>query len=414
MLMTLNLSHHSEIKCVRWAFIALSALCWLFVTLNAFAYPNTSPEIPFEQRPLEKNQTIPIGGLVIFGDSLSDNSNTWRLSHYYMGQPDPLDTNYESNGFKTFFEGYIPWAVTAIGPALVPFPPFPSTPYDRGFFSNGPVAVEFIADYAGLDKNDPNQYRNLAFGASWTTSLPDTLLHSWQQKRLPSLRLMFQGKVLPPSFSLVTDAFLKANPTLSPNTIYAAYFSGNDYLNGFSDPLVVASRQFDNIRKLINAGARHIFWGLVPDHSMAPCFHKGPRRDVVTQWGKMHNKYVRKLAQGVERAWPHVKLTLGDIGEIFHTIAHDPKHGFTNITEPCINVYIPGCDHDDGMVSLFNTESAEICKNPEEYLFWDQVHATTRVHRFAASYVCQLLKDNGYIINCPSISELQQQSHKKP
>ena len=310
------------------------------------------------------------------------------------------------------FRALFPWAVTTIGPELVPFPPFPAPPYERGYFSNGPVAVEFIADYAGLDRNDPNQYRNLAFGASWTTSLMDSVRQAWHQKRLPGLRLMFQGKVLPPNFSLVADTFLKVHPTLNPDTLYAIYFSGNDYLNGFSDPMIVAARQFNNIRKLINAGARHIFWGLVPDFSMAPCFHKGTRRDVVTQWGQQHNLYVKKLAKGMARSWPHVKFTLADIGEIFHAIADDPKNGFTNITQPCTNVYIPGCDHDEGMVSIFNTGSAEVCQNPDEYLFWDQVHATTRVHKFAARYVCQQLKKSGYKLDCPSIIQLQKEPLK--
>ena len=352
-------------------------------------------------------QSIQIKGLVIFGDSLSDNSNTWRLSHYYMGLPDPLDDDYQSNDFKSFFQGLLPSLVTNIGPSLVPFPPFPAPPYNKGYFSNGPVAVEYLADYAGLDRNDPTQYRNLAFGASWTTSLIDSVQLSWDQKRLPGLRLMFQGKVMPPNFSHVTSTFLSLNPVLDPDFIYAIYFSGNDYLNGFSDPVVVASRQFDNIRKLIEAGARHIFWGQVPDYAMAPCFHKGPRRDVVARWGQQHNRYVSRLAKSITRAWPHVKLTLGDIGQIFRDIAYNPIHGFDIIDRPCTNVYIPGCDHSAGMVSLFNIESAEVCENPDDYLFWDQVHATSRVHRIASGYVCQTLKGNGYRVDCPDMEELR-------
>ena len=217
-------------------------------------------------------ESIPIKGLVIFGDSISDNANTWRLSHYYRGLPDPLNENYETNYFKDLFSGPLPWLVTHIGPAVVPFPTFPAPPYHKGYFSNGPIAVELIAGYAGLDINRPEQYRNLAFGASWTTTLFDNLVQSWEQSRIPGLRLMFQGKVLPPSLEQVVDVYLYNNPILDPDTVYAVYFNGNDYINGFSDPSVVASRQFSNIRKLIEAGARHIFWGLVPDYAMSPCF----------------------------------------------------------------------------------------------------------------------------------------------
>ncbi|MTI13520.1 SGNH/GDSL hydrolase family protein [Sansalvadorimonas verongulae] len=352
-------------------------------------------------------QRIPIKGLVIFGDSLSDNANTWRLSHYYMGLPDPLNENYETNYFKDMFAGPIPWLVTNLGPLVVPFPVFPTAPYNKGYFSNGPVAVEMLAAYAGLDINNPDQYRNLAFGASWTTSLLDNVMQSWEQRRLPGLRLMFQGKVLPPSLETVTDVYLSHNKMLDPDVVYVIYFNGNDYLNGFSDPSVVASRQFTNIRKLIEAGARHIFWGLVPDYTMSPCFHKGPRRDVVDQWGHEHNSYVRKLAQGVTHAWPQVKLVLGDIGEIFRTVAQDMRQEGGILDSPCVNVYIPGCDRSPDMVSIFNMKEATVCENPDQYLFWDQVHATARVHRIASGYVCRVLLQEGYQLDCPDIEDLK-------
>ena len=308
---------------------------------------------------------------------------------------------------KLFFEGLIPWVITTVGPGIIPFPPFPSPPYDKGYFSNGPITAEFIADYAGLDRSDPRQYRNLAFGASWTTTFFDSIHQAWNQRRLPGLRLMFQGKVMPPNFGHVAETFINLNPVLDPDTLYAIYFSGNDYVNGFSDPVTVVSRQFNTIRKLINAGARHIFWGLVPDYSMAPCFHPGPRRDVVSLWGRQHNSYVRKLAQVLNRGWPHVKLTLVDIGEIFHAIAEDPANGFVTIDKPCTNVYIPGCDHDVGMVTIFNTESADVCEKTEEFLFWDQVHPTTRVHRIASGYICHILGQNGYLVDCPNLETLR-------
>ena len=376
--------------------VCFPVMLWVFSGLVTAEFAGTPPD-----------GGIAIKGLVIFGDSLSDNVNTWRLSHFYMGLPDPLGDDYHSNDFRKFFEGFFPKAVATIGPGVVPFPAFPAKPYERGYFSNGPVAVEFLADYAGLDRSDPSQYRNLAFGASWTTSLTDTVQQSLEKKKLPGLRLLFQGKVLPPSFSHVADTFLRLNPVLDPDTMYAVYFSGNDYLNGFSNPMVVVARQFDSIRNLINGGARHIFWGLVPDSAMAPCFHKGPHRDIVSQWGREHNSYVRRLAQGVREAWPQVKLTLGDIGHIFQTIAHDPANGFV-IDRPCTNVYIPGCDHNAGMVSIFNTGSADVCEDPDHFLFWDQVHATTRVHRLAAGYVCQLLAEQGYRLDCPSLESLRQ------
>ena len=306
----------------------------LILLQSATASSHSSPE----------QDQISIKGLVVFGDSLSDNSNTWRISYYYSGLPDPLNANYQTNNFLDFFDDFLPWAITTIGPAVVPFPQYPSPPYDRGYFSNGPVAVDFIADYAGLDRDNPDQYRNLAFGASWSTGMFDSLFQSVERGQPPGLRLLFQGKVIPPNFTQVTDIYLKNTPQIDPDTVYAVYFSGNDYINGFSDPATVVSAQYNNIQKLIQAGARHIFWGMVPAYEMAPCFHNGPRRDIVSRWGKQHNSYMKQLAKGIEKAWPHVKLTVANIADLFELAANDPANGFEDIHTPCTNVYIPGCD----------------------------------------------------------------------
>ncbi len=352
--------------------------------------------------------SISLKGLVIFGDSLSDSNNTWRLSHYYSGLPDPLNENYQTNHFLDFFQGFLPWAATTLGPSIVPFPTFPAPPYDHGYFSNGPLTVDYLADYAGLDRTNPEQYLNLAFGASWTTNLFDALVQSWERMQAPGLRLLFQGKVLPPNFSHVVDVYLEHHPKLDPEKLYAVYFSGNDYINGFSDPFVVVATQFNNIRKLVLAGARHIFWGMVPDYTMAPCFHKGPRHDAVSKWGKEHNNYVLRLAQGLEKAWPYVMFTVGNVAEIFRTAAYDPANNFTQVHTPCTNVYIPGCDHELGMVSIFNTREASVCSKPDDYVFWDQVHVTTRLHKIISGYICQVMADRGYRLNCPSIEGLRQ------
>ena len=265
--------------------LAVWVLLWLSAPVSATPAPALAPA------------PVKLNGLVIFGDSLSDNGNTWRLSHYYQGLPDPYKQNYQTNMFSDLFRGLLPTLVGAFGPSVVSFPIFPTPPYDGGYFSNGPVTIDYLADYLGLDKAIPEQYTNLAFGASWTSSFADTLYHSWTQRRPPGLRLMFQGKVMPPNFSHVAEVYISHHPRLDPNTMYAIYFSGNDYINGFSDPLVVVSRQFNTIRQMIEAGARHIFWGLVPDYSMAPCFQQGARRDVVSGWGAQHNLHVQKAGE---------------------------------------------------------------------------------------------------------------------
>ncbi len=389
-----------------------SVLCWLFFGQAVLFNPaDTRMACSQEIERADQGEGIAIKGLVVFGDSLSDNGNTWRLTHYYSGLPDPFNQNYDTNYFRDFVGGKLTGAISTVGPSFASFPVFPRPPYDRGFFSNGPVAVEYLVDYAGLDITDPEQYQNLAFGASWSTNLIDTVVHSWELQYLPELRLFFQGKVMPPGLNEVVSVFLARNPVLDPDVIYGLFFNGNDYLNGFTDSQIVASRQFENIRYLINAGARHIFWGMMPDYSLVPCFHKGHRRDQIISSGEEHNKYIGTFASLIRKAWPEVKLTTLDVGFIFRQIMLDPDNQFHTPDEVCTNIYIPSCERNPGMVSMLDITSTDVQQDdPEDYLFWDQVHVTNRTHRIISGYLCELIRESGYRINCPDKESLR---HKK-
>ena len=66
------------------------------------------------------------------------------------------------------------------------------------------------------------------------------------------------------------------------------------------------------------------------------------------------------------------------------------------------------------MVSVFETRKATVCSNPDEYLFWDQVHATARVHRIASGYICKIIREQGYQIDCPDLQWLREHSDYLP
>ena len=36
-----------------------------------------------------------------------------------------------------------------------------------------------------------------------------------------------------------------------------------------------------------------------------------------------------------------------------------------------------------------------VCENQDNYLFWDEIHPTTAVHRLLASRSCEILKESG-------------------
>jgi phospholipase/lecithinase/hemolysin len=61
-------------------------------------------------------------------------------------------------------------------------------------------------------------------------------------------------------------------------------------------------------------------------------------------------------------------LDLNIISIDVNSLLSDPtKLGFTNVTEPC-----------------FNRITQTVCANPDEYLYWDEIHPTARAHSILA------------------------------
>ncbi|MEJ1934520.1 PEP-CTERM sorting domain-containing protein, partial [Nostoc sp. NIES-2111] len=60
--------------------------------------------------------------------------------------------------------------------------------------------------------------------------------------------------------------------------------------------------------------------------------------------------------------------------------------GFTNVTDRCLNLNI-----------------GSVCNNPDEYLFWDEQHPTSRAHQILGDYAYQRLQDSYQSVPEPSV-----------
>ncbi|MGB7485667.1 MAG: PEP-CTERM sorting domain-containing protein, partial [Phormidesmis sp.] len=74
------------------------------------------------------------------------------------------------------------------------------------------------------------------------------------------------------------------------------------------------------------------------------------------------------------------KITQLKLNELFGAIATDPaSFGFTNTTDSCLTNFQPG----------FVFEG--ICDNPDEFVFWDNVHPTAAAHGEIAQFAIAAL-----------------------
>ena len=220
------------------------------------------------------------------------------------------------------------------------FPPSP--PYFAGRGTNGPVAVEYLSTALGIPLLDFAVY-----GA--TTGIGNIV-----DMGTPS-----SSNGLPGVLTQFNDAIM-GGFSVSPNDLYVILGGpSDDFRAGLSLAALqtALTNQITLVSLLQAQGAQHIVLGGLPDLGVTPfALQLGPAASLAaSQFSALYNsELVANLPPGVK---------FFDTSAVLYSVLGDPS--FTNKTEPCF----------DGV---------SVCANPEQYVFWDDFHPTTRVHAIAA------------------------------
>lgn len=271
----------------------------------------------------------PITSIAVFGDSLSDVGN----------------------------------ASAATGGA------FPPAPYSAGRFSNGSIWVQQLATRLGVSAPTASLSggTDYAFGGAATGSTPLGTQLGTPAGSSPLTTPSGQFITNVPSLPTQVASYLSSlsGGKISPGTLVTVWAGANDFFDGQTNPAVPAQNVANAVAALINAGARNILVGYLPDLSKTPF---GLSSSTATQQG------LQALSAGFNASL-HADLSLLssatgvnihilDAANLFKQIEANPAgFGFTNVT-------------DQGVLS----------GNPAApgYLFWDDVHPTTAGHQVIA------------------------------
>lgn len=213
--------------------------------------------------------------VVVYGDSLSDNGNAYKLS----------------------------------GGALPPSPP-----YDNGRFSNGPLAVEQLATKLGIPLTD--------FAFAGATSGIGNEFDGGTQTSLGLLGLpgMLAELASPQSKALLGSP-------LVASSLFVVFGGANDFLAQGSTAATTVADLDGIVGTLQAAGAKHILVAGVPDLSLTPDY-------LGDASASLYSEQVDALLQ----ASLPTGATYVDTFGLLHAVAADPSaYGFTNTTQPCLN-----------------------------------------------------------------------------
>ncbi|WJX63902.1 hypothetical protein P8452_48734 [Trifolium repens] len=178
----------------------------------------------------------------------------------------------------------------------------------------------------------------------------------------------------------------------------AMYFIGlgsNDYVNNFLQPFMADSQQYTHdefiellistldkqFKRLYQLGAQKmVFHGLGPLGCIPSQRVKSKRGQClkqVNEWIQQFNSKVQKLIIKLNHGLPNAKLIFADTYPLVLDLIDNPSdYGFKVSNTSCCNV-----DTSIGGLCLPNSK---MCKNRNEYVFWDAFHPSDAANAILA------------------------------
>jgi phospholipase/lecithinase/hemolysin len=297
--------------------------------------------------------------LFVFGDSLSDSGNSGLLTGGFF-TPAPYVGNRASNG---------PVAVEYLWKIF--------NPGDNSFKPSlsGGTNYAILGATTGKKNNlevgdPPGPLLNPAFvnkGNAWQLDQFTTNKPSFEAKSSLFLLWLFPN-----------DVFYCLNtPSGSGNCNSAGTSSGADSTttNLFAVPGLAVSNLIASINTLADAGARNFLVVNSPDLGSTPAFHGTANQALMTALSDGFNTALESQLNTLAGAKPQLDIELFQLDDALQSLIADPTgSGFTNVTQPCLS-------------------GSTVCADPSTYLFWDDLHPTTRTHDILAQQLYNVAHD---------------------
>lgn len=243
--------------------------------------------------------------------------------------------------------------------------PLPGELYWQGRWSNGPTAVEVLAQNLRLPLTDhavggAKSGRNNYY--AWMTAYRDTGV---------------SGQI--------DDYLANAKGQADPRALYFIFISANDFFEhadfGHQEPIdELAASSIEHIRdavsRLAGAGARHFLVVGSTDLSHAPAVVAGGQREQALRYQQRLQRQLPTLLATLSQQLA-VRLTYFDhIAFSDRLRGQAAEHGLTQLDQPCQPTY---------------PEVKPACAQPDGYFYWDEWHPTRKVHALAGAAMAKAL-----------------------
>ncbi|ACC85407.1 lipolytic enzyme, G-D-S-L family (plasmid) [Nostoc punctiforme PCC 73102] len=260
-----------------------------------------------------------------------------------------------------------------------------SPPFYQGRASNGPIWIDYLSQYLGLN---PTPYTAVLGGASSSQGINYAYINA-----TTGTANLFANLTSDPLLALglqqEINAFTTTNPTADPNALYIVWAGAADYIpvtNSFQPyqtPTQTISNLSQAINSLVKVGAQNIFVPNLPDLGKNPYIQDTPLATPLNTLTSEHNADLAKLINIQNQSLDNgVKIQLFDVNSLFNAILSNPaKYGFTNVQDSCLDQLDPS------KITLCGTQP----NIQNQYLFWYSLEPTTAFHKIVADAAYQQL-----------------------
>ncbi|CAG8529344.1 12198_t:CDS:2 [Acaulospora morrowiae] len=281
--------------------------------------------------------------IVAFGDSLTDNGNLWKMSN-----------------------GTIP----------------PGDSYFQGRWTNGHVWVEFVESRLVAKLTD------CAFGGALT----EKNLNGSKSEKFLSIYSV-------PSVKEQVEGILPNITKFPPQTTFTFWSGSYDYMKIFENNLtitptdIIASIQ-NSVSLLSSSGARRFLFLNIPPIHRIPHYKSYNNLTRLRDLVEKHNILLNETISNITRS-KRIQAQVFDVWGFAERVLSDPrKFGFKNTVDSCLNKqeFVNGTGLNKVTGQNVVSSSIKTCENPDEYLWWDDMHPTTKAHELLAKEIIMFLK----------------------
>lgn len=297
-------------------------------------------------------------------------------------------------------------AVPVLAICLLGFAPLPSaaaTVYSN-FYAFGDSLSDAGNDYnltvGDLPRSPPYFFGHFSNGLTWADDVSKSLnFGAFAPSRKGGFNYAYGGATASrnvpgshpeiPTIGTQVNTYLKSG-SADPKALYSVWIGANDVIDALIDisklknPLSVddakaeltgsVAAEISALQLLVGAGANHILVGLLPDIGLIPRFNM-TQEALGRELSIYYNTLLRTEA---DLLIPSSDLTYFDAFKLIDDAVADPSaFGLTNVSSAC---YTGGF-----------TGGGTTCKDPDDYLFWDELHPTRIGHLAVANLALDAL-----------------------